>query len=92
MRTTSVSSGPDAAKQISGNRIELLVLDTLPIYLPGLPNLQALKGGRPHLHVILIPPLDEKPEPGRAHISGVDATLVRPLSTSKLLSVVDALG
>lgn len=92
MRVISASTGPDAAKQISENRIELLVLDTLPIYVPGLPSLQALKGERPRLHVILIPRLDEKPEPGIARISGIDATLVRPLSKSKLLSVVDALG
>ncbi len=90
--SVSTSAAQDAARQIMNERIELLVLDTLPIYLPGLPSLQELKEGRRHLHVILIPRLDEKPEIGIARISGVDAVLVRPLSKAKLLSVVGAIG
>ena len=73
-------------------RIELLVLDTLPIYVPGLPSLLKLKEENQRLHVILIPRLDEKSEIGIARISGVDAVLARPLSKVKLLSVVDGLG
>lgn len=91
-RVVSVSTGKDAARQILDERIELLVLDTLPIYLPGLPSLQELKEKRPNMHVILIPRLDEKPEVGIARISGVDAVLIRPLSKAKLLSVVGAFG
>ena len=90
--SVSTSAAQDAARQIMNERIELLVLDTLPIYLPGLPSLQELKEGRQHLHVILIPRLDEKPEVGIARISGVDTVLVRPLSKAKLLSVVGAIG
>jgi hypothetical protein len=58
----------------------VLVLDTLPIYLPGLPSLLELKQERPHFHVILISRLDEKPEISIARISGVDAVLDRPLT------------
>ena len=76
---------------MSDEPIELLVLDTLPIYLPGLPGLRMLKQDNQHLRVILIPKLDEKPAIGIARISGVDAVLARPLSKVKLLSVVDAL-
>jgi hypothetical protein len=51
-----------------------------------------LKEKTQHLHVILIPRIDEKPDVGIAHISGVDAVLVRPVSKAKFLSVVDSLG
>jgi DNA-binding response OmpR family regulator len=91
MRVISVSTGQEATRQILDEQIELLVLDTLPIYLPGLSSLLTLKEKRRHFHVILIPRLDEKPEVGIARISGVDAVLVRPLSRAKLLSVVDTL-
>ena len=92
LRVISVSTGQDATKQILDEQIELLVLDTLPIYLPGLSSLLALKEQMQNFHVILIPRLGEKPEVGIARISGVDAVLVRPLSKAKLLSVVDSLG
>ena len=92
MRVISASSAEDARRQMLDEPIELLVLDTLPIYLPGLPGLLKLKEENQHLHVILIPRLDEKPEIGIARISGVDAVLVRPLTKVKLLSVVDELG
>ena len=69
MRVISVSTGQDATRQVLDEQIELLVLDTLPIYLPGLPSLQKLKEERAHLHVILIPRFDEKPEAGhRPHL------------------------
>ena len=90
--SVSTSAAQDAARQIMNERIELLVLDTLPIYLPGLPSLHELNEGRRHLQVILIPRLDEKPEIGIARIAGVDAVLVRPLRKAKLLSVVGAIG
>jgi DNA-binding response OmpR family regulator len=92
MRVTSASSAEDARRQMLDEPIELLVLDTLPIYLPGLPGLLKLKQENRHLHVILIPRLGEKPESGIARISGVDAVLDRPLTKVKLLSVVDGLG
>ena len=92
MRVISVSTGQDATRQILDEQIELLVLDTLPIYLPGLASLLALKEKRQNFHVVLIARLDEEPEIGIARISGVDAVLARPLSKAKLLSVVDALG
>jgi DNA-binding response OmpR family regulator len=91
MRVISASV-QDATRQILDERVELLVLDTLPIYLPGLPSLLKIKEERQHFHAILIPKLDEKPEIGIARISGVDAILARPLSRAKLLSVVDALA
>jgi DNA-binding NtrC family response regulator len=91
MHVISTSSAQEATKRILEDRIEVLVLDTLPIYLPGLPSLLELKHGRPHFHVILIPRLDEKPEIGIARISGVDVVLARPLTKVKLLSVVDGL-
>ena len=91
MHVSSASTGQDAAKQILDNQIELLVLDTLPIYLPKLPSLRELKARKQHLQVILIPPLDEKPNIGVARICGVDIVLDRPLSKAMLLSVVDAL-
>jgi DNA-binding response OmpR family regulator len=92
MGVISASTVQDATRQILDKRVELLVLDALPIYLPGLPSLLKIKQERQHFHVILIPKLDEKPQIGVARISGVDAVLVRPLSKGKLLSVVDALG
>jgi DNA-binding response OmpR family regulator len=92
MDVISASSVQDATRRILEDRIEVLVLDTLPIYLPGLASLLELKQGRPHFHVILIPRLDEKPEIGIARISGVDAVLARPLTKVKLLSVVNGLG
>jgi DNA-binding response OmpR family regulator len=91
IRVTSASAAQDAAKQILDEEVDLLVLDTLPIYLPGLPSLGKLKAERRQLRVILIPSLDGKPEIGVARLSGVDAILARPLSKAKLLSVVDAL-
>jgi hypothetical protein len=69
-------------------RVELLVLDTLPIYLPELPSLRKLKEERPWLRVVLITRVDEQPEVGLARISAVDSVLPRPLSKAKLLSVV----
>ena len=92
MRVISVSTGEDATTQILGGRIDLLVLDTHPIYSPGLSSLLALKEKMHHLRVILIPRLDEKAEVGIARISGVDEVLVRPVSKAKFLSVVDSLG
>jgi DNA-binding response OmpR family regulator len=91
MRVISASV-QDATRQILDERVELLVLDTLPIYLPGLRSLLEVKQGRPHFHVILIPRLDEKPEIGIARVSGVDAVLARPLTRVKLLSVVNGFG
>ena len=88
----SASSAQDALRRILDERVELLVLDTLPIYVQGLPSLLELKQGREYFHVILIPGLAETPQVGVARISGVDAVLVRPLSKFKLLSVIDALG
>ena len=67
-------------------------MDTLHSYLPYISSLLTLKKERQHLHVILIPRLDEKPEIGIARISGVDAVLVRPPNKAKLLSMVGALG
>jgi DNA-binding NtrC family response regulator len=92
MDVVSASSVQDATGRILEDRIEVLVLDTLPIYLPGLPSLLELKQRRPHFHVILIPRLNEKREIGIARISGVDAVLARPLTKVKLLSVVNGLG
>jgi DNA-binding response OmpR family regulator len=92
MRVISVSTGQDATKWILEEPIELLVLDTLPIYLPGLLSLLALKEQIQNFHVILIPRLGENHEVGIARVSGVDVVLVRPLSKAKLLSVVDSLG
>ena len=92
IRVISASSAQDALRRILDERVELLVLDTLPIYVQGLPSLLALKQGRKYFHVILIPGLAETPQVGVARIAGVDAVLVRPLSKSKLLSVIDALG
>lgn len=92
MHVISVSTGQEATRQILDKQIDLLVLDTLPIYLPGFSIMLTLKEERQHFHVILIPRLDEKPEVGIARISGVDAVLVRPLSRAKLFSVVDAFG
>jgi len=84
----STSTGQDAQKQISDRCVELLVLDTLPIYTPGLPSLRKLKDESPGLRVILIPRIDERPEVGLARICGVDTVLLRPVSKAKLLSVV----
>jgi DNA-binding response OmpR family regulator len=92
MHVISASSAQEATRRIVEERIDVLVLDTLPIYLPGLPSLLELKQERPHFHVILISRLDEKPEVSIARISGVDAVLDRPLTRAKLLSVVDGLG
>jgi DNA-binding response OmpR family regulator len=92
IRVISASSAEDARREMLDKRIELLVLDTLPIYVPGLPGLLKLKQENQHLRVILIPRLDEKSEIGIARISGVDAVLARPLFKSKLLSVVHGLG
>ena len=84
----STSTSQDAQKQILDRHVELLVLDTLPIYTPDLPSLQKLKDESPGLRVILIPRLDERPEVGLARICGVDTVLLRPVSKVKLLSVV----
>jgi DNA-binding response OmpR family regulator len=88
IHASSASDPKSVANRILEEAVELLVLDTLPIYLQGLPSLRRLKEERPSLRVILIPRLDEKPEVGIAHISGVDAVLARPLSKTKLLSAV----
>jgi DNA-binding response OmpR family regulator len=88
MSAISASGVDDAVKRIADVRIDLLVLDTLPIYIPGLPSLRKLKEEQPPLRVILIPRIDERPEVGLARISGVDAVLLRPVSKAKLLSVV----
>jgi len=69
----------------------LLVLDTQPIYVPGLSGLRKLKDEQPGLRVIMIPRIDEPPEAGLARISGVDAVLLRAASKAKLLSVVAGL-
>src|SRR5688572_18499035 len=87
MSTISAPGVDDAVRRIADGRIELLVLDTLPIYIPGLPGLLKLKDEQPPLRVILIPRMDERPEVGLARISGVDAVLLRPVSKAKLLSV-----
>ena len=91
MSAISASGVDDAVKRIADVRIDLLVLDTLPIYIPGLPSLRKLKEEQPPLRVILIPRIDERPEVGLARISGVDAVLLRPVSKAKLLSVVAGL-
>lgn len=88
MSTISASGVDDAMERIAARQIDLLVLDTLPIYIPGLPSLRKLKDEQPPLRVILIPRLDERPEVALARISGVDAVLLRPVSRAKLLSVV----
>jgi DNA-binding response OmpR family regulator len=77
--------GADAERRILADRIDLLVLDTLPTYLPGLPSIRKLKERRP-LRVILIPRIDERTDAGVARISGVDAVLSRPLQKAALVS------
>ena len=91
MSTASASGVDDTVKQIAEGRIDLLVLDTLPIYIPGLPSLQKLKDEQPPLRVILVTRIDERPEVGLARISGVDAVLLRPISKAKLLAAVEDL-
>ena len=68
----STSTGQDAEKQLLEHPVDLLVLDTLPIYTPDLPSLRKLKDELPSLRVILIPHHDEQPEVGLARICGVD--------------------
>ena len=87
----SISSAEDAEKQILNRHAALLVLDTLPIYLPGLPSLRKLKRETPGLRVMLIPPVGEPCDVGLARISGVDAILSRPTSRAILLSAVAGL-
>ena len=91
MRAISAHGVDEALRQIAAERIDLLVLDTQPIYLPGLPGLRKLKDEQPGLRVIMIPRIDEPPEAGLARISGVDAVLLRAASKAKLLSVVAGL-
>ena len=91
MRAISAHGVDEALRQIAAERIDLLVLDTQPIYVPGLPGLRKLKDEQPGLRVIMIPRIDEPPEVGLARISGVDAVLLRPVSKAKLLSVVAGL-
>ena len=91
MRVISTSLTKEASKLVVEKRANLLVLDTVPIYLPGLPSLRQLKQEVPHLRVILIPRFDEKPDVAVARIAEVDAVLVRPLSRAKLLSELDVL-
>ena len=88
MRAISAHGVDEALRQIAAERIDLLVLDTQPIYLPGLPGLRKFKDEQPVLRVIMIPRSDEPPEVGLARISGVDAVLLRPVSKAKLLSAV----
>lgn len=88
MRAILTHSVDEALRQIAAERIELLVLDTQPIYVPGLTSLRKLKDEQPGLRVIMIPRIGEPPEVGLARISGVDAVLLRPVSKAKLLSVV----
>ena len=88
MRAISAHGVDEALRQIAAERIDLLVLDTQPIYMPGLPSLRKLKDEQPDLRVIMIPRIDEPPEVGLARISGVDAVLLRPVSKAKLLSAV----
>ena len=91
MSAISASAVDDAMRQIADRRVELLVLGTLPIYLPGLPSLRKLKKERPWLRVVLITRVDEQPKAGLARISAVDAVLPRPLSKARLLSVAAGL-
>ena len=88
MAVISTSAAQDAERQILEQRVELLILDELPIYVPGLSSLRKLKDQSPHLHVILIPRGEARPDVSVARISGVDAVLVRPVSKASLLSVV----
>ena len=89
LRVISAGDGGEAGQQILDKPVAVLVIDTLPIYLPGLPSLRELKERR-NLRVVFIPQYDEKPEAGVARIAGVDAVLARPLRKEMLLSALNA--
>jgi DNA-binding response OmpR family regulator len=90
MRVVTAHNGKQAEKLISDAKIEVLVVDCLPIYVPDLPDLHRLKEGR-KLCIVMIPRVDQKAEVGLARISGIDAILERPLHKEALLTALKVL-